>query len=152
MGSHKSLPKGRYHAEETRAAGARRGLEPRGKPWRGQRLVSYAFLTRPGCLGRSPSAPNPKLQLPTPLPTGQRLPRGSSCEGLVVALAAMAAPEVACVHRRLNQRASAPPPRLPRAGQARPIGGRACDRAAARAPRAVPSSPRSEILGKFAGH
>lgn len=56
LGSHKSLPKGRYHAEETRAAGARRGLEPRGKPRRRQRLVSYAFLT----LGRAASAAAPR--------------------------------------------------------------------------------------------
>lgn len=60
LGSHKSLPKGPYHAEETRAARARRDLEPRGKPRREQQLVPYVLLT----LGRG----LPRLQPLGPQP------------------------------------------------------------------------------------
>lgn len=78
---------------------------------------------------------------------------GSSCDGFVVALAAMAAPEVACVHRRRDgeferARFRFVPPR----GHARPIGGRACDRAGLPGSRGAPLFPGSELRTQSSVH
>jgi hypothetical protein len=90
-----------------------RGLPPQATSGAQRLGVENGAAEGPG-LGHT-SSPRPSMatpaagprfltlsRLPPPPPKGRRLPSGSSCEGLVVALAAMATPEVAWVHGRWN--------------------------------------------------
>lgn len=149
VGSPESLPERPHRAEETRAAWDRR-LGAWAQPRRESSRSDTFPNTRPGAA----LAPKPKLPLRAPFPAGQPVPRGSSCDGLVVALAAMATPEVVCVPRRPDGeferarfRSHNPAPTQP--GQTRPIKGRACDRASPRGSRLVLSFPGSEIPGSI---